>query len=126
MPCGGRGDQDLHAAGIRGILQGAEHLTCAVGVADPPRLFILSDNTMGSFDPRAEIRYVAQCMKPGDRLIIDGEIYDEQKTMARRDNPAARKFLSALLSSVGIADSDGEIRFDRKVDSRRQGLHLIT
>ena len=36
---------------------------------------------MGSFDPLAEIRYVAQCMKPGDLLIIDGEIHDAGKTM---------------------------------------------
>ena len=81
---------------------------------------------MGSFDPLAEIRYVAQCMKPEDRLIIDGEIYDEKQTMGRRDNPAARKFVSALLSSVGIGGDDGEIRFDHKRDSRRTGLHLIT
>jgi len=46
--------------------------------------------------------------------------------MVRRDNPAARKFLAALLASVGISDSDGEIRFDHKTDSRHQGLHLIT
>jgi hypothetical protein len=65
-------------------------------------------------------------MKAGDRLIIDGEMHDVQKTMARRDNPAARKFLAALLASVGISDSDGEIRFDHKTDSRHQGLHLIT
>jgi hypothetical protein len=65
-------------------------------------------------------------MKPGDRLIIDGEIHDAEKTMARRANPATRKFLAALLASVGISDSDGEIRFDHKTDSQRQGLHLIT
>ena len=33
---------------------------------------------------------------------------------------------AALLASVGISDSDGEIRFDHKTDSRHQGLHLIT
>jgi len=101
-------------------------LIYAADAAEPPRLFIFSGNTMGSFDPLAEIRYVAQCMKPEDRLIIDGEIYDEGKTMARRDNPAARKFVSALLASVGIGNGDGEIKFGLKRDERHDGLHLIT
>jgi hypothetical protein len=46
--------------------------------------------------------------------------------MGRRDNPASRKFLAAMLASIGIGEGDGEIRFDRKVDSRHEGLHLIT
>jgi len=59
----------------------------------------------------------------GDRLIIDGEMHDVEKTMPRRDNPAARKFLAALLASVGISDSDGEIRFDTK---RIRGIRDFT
>jgi hypothetical protein len=81
---------------------------------------------MGSFDPLAEIRYVAQCMKPDDRLIIDGELFDEQASMARRDNPATRQFLWDLLASVGIGDHDGDIGFNHKRDDRHEGLHLIT
>jgi hypothetical protein len=86
----------------------------------------MSGNTMGSFDPLAEIRYIAQCLKPEDRLIIDGEIHDAERSMARRDNPAARGFLWALLSSVGIAKDDGELKFNLKRDDRHEGLHLIT
>jgi uncharacterized SAM-dependent methyltransferase len=124
--CGGAEDEDIETVGIKADISSPVHLVYAADAAEAPRLFIFSGNTMGSFDPLAEIRYVAQCMKPEDRLIIDGEIYDEKQTMARRDNPAARKFVSALLSSVGIGDDDGEIRFDHKRDSRRNGLHLIT
>jgi uncharacterized SAM-dependent methyltransferase len=126
MACAGSDDEDIETVGIKADISSPVHLVYAADAADPPRLFIFSGNTMGSFDPLAEIRYVAQCMKPEDRLIIDGEIYDEQKTMGRRDNPAARKFVSALLASVGIGANDGEIRFDHKRDSRREGLHLIT
>src|SRR5664279_4152725 len=126
MACAGADDEDIETVGIKADISSPVHLVYAADAAEPPRLFILSGNTMGSFDPLAEIRYVAQCMTPGDRLIIDGEMHDVQKTMARRDNPAARKFLNALLASVGISDSDGEIRFDHKTDSRHQGLHLIT
>jgi len=79
------------------------HLVYAADAAEPARLFIMSGNTMGAFDPLGEIRYLAQCMKPEDRLIIDGEMYDEQKTLAYRDKPATRDFGSALLASLGVA-----------------------
>jgi hypothetical protein len=46
--------------------------------------------------------------------------------MARRDNPATRKFILALLGSVGIRPEDGEIRFNLKQDERHQGLRLVT
>src|SRR6266436_9018626 len=121
MACGTADDEDIETVGIKADISSPVHLVYAADAAEPPRLFIMSGNTMGSFDPLAEIRYVAQCMKPEDRLIIDGEIYDEKQTMGRRDNPAARKFVSALLSSVGIGGDDGEIRFDHKRDSRRNG-----
>lgn len=119
-------DEDFEVIGIKADISSPVHLVYAADAAEPPRLFILSGNTMGSFDPLAEIRYVAQCMKPDDRLIVDGEIYDEVKTMARRDNPAARKFVSALLASVGIQDGNGKIAFRNKRDERHEGLHLIT
>ena len=86
----------------------------------------MSGNTMGAFDPLAEVRYLAQCMKPGDRLILDGEIFQEQKTLAMRSNPAARKFVWTLLGCVGIGEDDGEVRFDLKRDERHDGLRLIT
>jgi Histidine-specific methyltransferase, SAM-dependent len=126
MACAGADDEDIETVGIKADISSPVHLVYAADAADPPRLFILSGNTMGSFDPLAEIRYVAQCMKPEDRLIIDGEIHDGEKSMARRDNPAARKFLSTLLANVGIGEDDGEIRFNQKRDERHDGLHLIT
>jgi hypothetical protein len=126
MACAGADDEDIETVGIKADISSPVHLVYAADAAEPPRLFILSGNTMGSFDPLAEIRYVAQCMKPGDRLIIDGEIHDGQQSMARRDNPAARKFLSTLLANVGIGDDDGEIRLNLKRDDRHDGLHLIT
>jgi uncharacterized SAM-dependent methyltransferase len=126
MACAGADDEDVETVGIKADISSPVHLIYAADAAEPPRLFILSGNTMGSFDPLAQIRYIAQCMKPNDRLIVDGELHDTQHTMPRRDNPATRKFLSTMLASVGIAPEDGEIRFDQKTDSRRQGLFLIT
>jgi uncharacterized SAM-dependent methyltransferase len=126
MACAGAEDDDFEAVGIKGDISSPVHLIYAADAAEAPRLFIMSGNTMGSFDPLAEISYIAQCMKPEDRLIIDGEIFDEAKSMARRENPASRQFVGALLASVGIEKDDGEIRFNHKRDDRHQGLHLFT
>src|SRR6185369_624909 len=121
MACAGADDDDIETVGIKADISSPVHLVYAADAAEPPRLFIMSGNTMGAFDPLAEIRYVAQCMKPDDRLIIDGEIFDPVKSMARRDNPHSRKFLSALLASVGIEGEDGSIGFNLKRDDRHQG-----
>ena len=74
MACAGAEDDDIETVGIKANVSSPVHLVYAADAAEPPRLFILSGNTMGSFDPLAEIRYVAQCLKPEDRLIVDGEI----------------------------------------------------
>ena len=124
MACAGSEDADIETVGIKADISSPVHLVYAADAAEPPRLFILSGNTMGSFDPLAEIRYVAQCMKPEDRLIVDGEIHDAEQSMARRDNPAARRFMSTLLANVGIAHDDGEIRLNLKRDDRHEGLAL--
>jgi uncharacterized SAM-dependent methyltransferase len=126
MACAGAEDDDFEVIGIKADISSPVHLIYAADAAEPPRLFVLSGNTMGAFDPLAEIRYVAQCMKPEDRMIVDGEIYDEARTMARRENPASRKFVSALLASVGIEEGSGKIGFRHKRDERHEGLHLIT
>src|SRR5204863_4351256 len=126
MACAGADDEDIETVGIKADISSPVHLIYAADAAEPPRLFVMAGNTMGSFDPLAEIRYVAQCMKAEDRLIIDGEIFDEHASMARRDNAPVRKFLSAMLASVGIGGNDGEIRFNLKRDDRHDGLHLIT
>jgi uncharacterized SAM-dependent methyltransferase len=126
MACAGAEDEDIETSGIKADISSPVHLVYAADAAEPRRLFIMSGNTMGAFDPLAEIRYLSQCMKPGDRLIVDGEVYDAEQTMARRANPAARKFVRALLSSVGVGEADGEIRYDHKRDGRHAGLHIIT
>jgi uncharacterized SAM-dependent methyltransferase len=126
MACAEAEDEDFETVGIKADISSPVHLVYCADAAEPPRLFILSGNTMGAFDPLAEIRYIAQCMKPADRLIIDGEIHDVQKTMARRDNAASRRFLWSLLNSVGIGGEEGEIRFTQRRDDRHDGLHLIT
>ena len=126
LACTAGDDEDTETTGIKADISSPVHLVYAADAAEPPRLFIMSGNTMGAFDPLAEIRYLSQAMSASDRFIIDGELYEEGVTMGRRDNPAARKFLRALLGSVGIDQNDGDIRFDHKRDERHAGLNLIT
>lgn len=126
LACAAGDDEDTETTGIKADISSPVHLVYAADAAEPPRLFIMSGNTMGAFDPLAEIRYLSQAMSASDRLIIDGELYEDGVTMSRRDNPAARKFLRAMLFSVGIDDNDGDIRFNHKRDERHSGLHLIT
>jgi hypothetical protein len=125
LACAGADDEDIETVGIKADISSPVHLVYAADAAEPPRLFILSGNTMGSFDPLAEVRYVAQSMKPEDRLIVDGELHHEELSMARRDNPASRRFLWTLLYGVGIRDNDGEVRFQLKRDDRHAGLHMM-
>jgi uncharacterized SAM-dependent methyltransferase len=126
LACAGGDDEDIETVGIKADISSPVHLVYAADAAEAPRIFVMSGNTMAAFDPLAQIRYIAQCMTASDRLIIDGELYDEEVTMARRDNPPTRRFVATLLANVGIGREDGEIRFDRKRDERREGLHLVT
>jgi len=126
VACAGADDEDIETVGIKADISSPVHLVFAADATEAPRVLIFSGNTMGAFDPMAEIRYLAQFMKPGDRLIVDGEIYDDAKTMARRDNPAARRIFAALLACMGISGADGDIRINAKRDDRHEGLHLNT
>jgi uncharacterized SAM-dependent methyltransferase len=126
LACAAAEDRDIETVGIKADISNPVHLVYAADAAESPRLFIISGNTAGSFDPLAQIRSLSQCLADGDRLIIDGEIYDEDLTLSLRDNPHTREFLQAMLSSIGIGPDDGEIRFEHKRDERREGLHLIT
>ena len=120
--CAGADDEDIETVGIKADISSPVHLVYAADAAEPPRLFIMSANTLGAFDPLAEIRYIAQCLKPEDRLIIDGELFEERLSMERRNNPAVQRFIWTLLASVGIAPDDGEVRFELKRDERHEGF----
>ena len=92
-----------------------------------PRLFIFSGNTLGSFDPLAEIRYVAQCMKPG------GPADHRRRNLTTRRRPWRGATIRRRASFIcGDAGEPGHrrrrwrIRYDHKRDDRHEGLHLIT
>ena len=101
------------------------HLLLAADAAEAPRLFLMAGNTIGGFDPLEQIKIVAECMKAGDRLIVDSELFTDEAVSAASAEPA-RRLAMAPLSSVGVTPENGEINFDHKSDARHEGLHLIT
>ena len=108
MACGGALRAGLPAHGIKADFTKPEHL--AALAAEPesaPRLVLLIGNTLGAFDPIAEARQLAALLRPGDRLLVDGELYAGDATLAGYDNPLNRRFAWAPLHAVAIRDEDG-------------------
>lgn len=126
MACDGALQAGIWAQGIKADFTQASHLAeLAPGPETPPRLVMLLGNTLGAFDPIAEASVMAGLLRPEDRLLVDGEIYAGQKTIAGYDNPLNRRFAWAPLHAVGILDADGEIVFEDAVDDRLPGLHPL-
>ncbi len=118
-------DAEIETLGIKADISSPAHLVVASDTAESAKLFLLSGNTLGAFDPFDLLRNVAQCMRPDDRLIVDGIVYRED-LLAAFDNPLGRKFAFAPLFRIGFAESDGKLRFELKRDQRHEGLYLIT
>ena len=126
MACGGALAAGIPAQGIKADFTRADHLAAlAADPETPPRLVMLIGNTLGAFDPIAEARELRQLLRPGDLLIVDGEIYSGEQTVAGYDNPLNRRFAWAPLHSVGIRETDGELKFEDAADGRLPGLHPL-
>jgi uncharacterized SAM-dependent methyltransferase len=126
MACAAAEDEEVDTLGIKADISSPMHLVLAADASENPKLFLLCGNTLGGFDPLDQIRYLSQCMREGDRLIVDAEIYDAATAISSRDNPVGRRFAFEPLGSVGISKDDGEIRFDQRRDERHEGLSVIT
>lgn len=126
MACGGALRARFPAQGIKADVTKPDHLA-ALGPdpETPRRLVLLIGNTLGAFDPLAAARELTRLLRPGDGVIVDGEIYAGDATVAGYDNPLNRRFAWAPLHAVGIRDADGELVFEAKDDPRFPGLHLI-
>ncbi len=125
LACSAAEDAEIETMGIKADISSPMHLVLASDAAESPKIFLMAGNTLGGFDPLDQVRHLADCMHPGDRLIIDGEMSHEA-VLARGEDPAVRRFAMAPLATAGIAEEDGELRFEHKRDERHAGLHLIT
>ena len=125
LACSAAEDAEIESMGIKADISSPMHLVLASDAAESPKILLMAGNTLGGFDPLDQVRHLAECMRAEDRLIIDGEIFHDA-VLARGEEPAMRRFALAPLATVGIAEEDGELRFEHKRDDRHSGLHLIT
>ena len=126
MACGGALGAGIPTQGIKADFTNPVHLQALTADPETPRrLVLLIGNTLGAFDPIAEARELAKLLRPGDALLVDGEIYAGDATVAGYDNPLNRRFAWAPLNAVGITEADGELVFEAADDPRLPGLHLI-
>src|SRR5256886_3062860 len=126
LACQGALGAGLPAQGIKADITRPDHLAAlAPDPEAPPRLVLLLGNTLGAFDPLAAARQLRALLRPHDSLLVDGEIYAAQHTVAGYDNPLNRRFAWAPLVAIGITEQDGEIVFEDRVDTRLPGLHPL-
>jgi uncharacterized SAM-dependent methyltransferase len=123
--CDGGEDDDIDTLGIKADVSSPTHLVLAADAAEGGKVFLMSGNTLGSFDPLDQIRHVAECMSPQDRLVVDAMLYSPDLAAAL-DTPAHRRFAFGPLATIGVGEDDGEVKFEWKTDERHSGLWLLT
>lgn len=127
MACGGALRAGFAARGVKADFTEPEQLLALAAEPESPhRLVLLIGNTLGAFDPLAQARELRRVVRPGDALLVDGELYAGDATIAGYDNPVNRRFAWAPLHAVGIGDQDGQLVFEPRDDPRLPGLHLIS
>src|SRR3989449_15941 len=120
MASGGALRARFPAQGIKADVTRPEHMAALAPEPETPRrLVLLIGNTLGAFDPLAAARQLARLLRPDDALLVDGEIYAGDATVAGYDNPLNRRFAWAPLHAVGIRDADGDLVFEARDDPRR-------
>jgi len=122
--CAAAEDDDLEVLGIKADISSPMHVVLASDAAESPKVLLMSGNTLGGFDPLDHVRNIAEIMKPGDRLVLDAELFQQQSP--EEDTAKMATFAMAPLASVGIQEDDGQIRFETKIDDRHAGMHVTT
>lgn len=91
-----------------------------------PVVYSLLGNTFGIAPEQFSIELGDLLQQyPNDYLLADGEIFQPGTTMAGYDNPINRKFAFAPLQSVGIGESDGELRFFLDESRKAEGFWQV-
>jgi uncharacterized SAM-dependent methyltransferase len=126
MACAAAEDEEVDMLGLKADISSPMHLVLAADASENPKLFLMSGNTLGGFDPLDQTPHLSQILREGDRLIVDAEIHDKVAALTSRDNPVGRRFALAPLAAIGVTKDDGEVRFEQRRDERHEGLCLIT
>jgi len=100
-----------------------EALAAAVGQSGRAAVYTVLGNTLGAFDPDRFPARLRRLMRCEDRVLFDGEIFAGEETLRGYDHPTNRRFAFAPLASLGLTESDGELRFELRFGSG--GLHEV-
>jgi hypothetical protein len=100
-----------------------EALAAAVCQSGRSAVYTVLGNTLGAFDPDRFPARLRGLMRPEDRALFDGEIFAGDETLRGYDHPINRRFAFAPLASLGLTESDGELRFELRPGSA--GLHEV-
>ncbi len=103
--------------------QHLEALAAAVRESGSSAVYAVLGNTLGAFDPDSFPMRLRRLMRPEDRAVFDGEIFAGQETLRGYDHPSNRRFAFAPLASLGLTESDGELRFELRPGSG--GVHEV-
>ncbi len=98
-------------------------VAAAVRESASSAIYTVLGNTLGAFDPDRFPARLRRLMRPEDRALFDGEIFAGDETLCGYDHPTNRRFAFAPLASLGLTESDGELRFELR--SGAAGLHEV-
>ena len=100
-----------------------EALSAAVCRSGRSAVYTVLGNTLGAFGPDRFPARLRRLMRPTDHVLFDGEIFAGEETLRGYDHPTNRHFAFAPLASLGLTESDGELRFELRPGSN--GLHEV-
>lgn len=87
-------------------------------------IYAVLGNTLGAFGPLHFPARLREIMGPGDRVLFDGEVFDEATTLVGYDNPSNRRFAFAPLAGMGLTEDDGKLHFELRRGSG--GIHEVS
>lgn len=120
-------DAGFISRGLKADLENPETAVALAAHADEPRLYLVLGNSLGVTGPLESLIALRRRLRPQDRILLDGEIFSAEATMAGYDNPLNRRFAFAPLASLGLEEGrDGTLVFENEADGRRDGLNCVT
>lgn len=117
----------FEALGIKADVNARATAGALAVTASERRIYMVLGNSLGVGDPAQFLAMLRAVMRGEDWLLVDGELFDAQMTLAGYDNPINRCFAFAPLAAVGLeAGRDGELIFATAPAATAQGVWLVT
>ncbi len=120
-------DAGFATRGLKADLGKPETARALAASAGGPRLWMVLGNSLGVIDPQNFLKTLRALLRPEDRLLVDGEVFNAHETLAGYDNLVNRKFAFAPLASLGLEEGrDGELVFEIETPASLDGVHVVT